>query len=431
MNKLNSIFCILVFAFICQNASSTQSINSNILLPSLLKKINSYEEEVRSRLENMDCLVITKIDDDVLDQVRRFVTSSKTNTLEILKRTEIYFPLIDKIFTDYNLPVELKYLTIVESALQLHVKSNVGAAGIWQFMPATARLLKLTINDKLDQRLDPVLATHAAAKYFQILYGMFGDWSLAIAAYNCGEYRVKEILENTNAKNFWEIKKFLPRQTQLFIPAFIGASYMMQYYGEHDIIPEINLLKNTKITFVKIHKEVNLKDLFKKTNINKGIFSSLNPSYKKSSIPALNSGTYVSLPDSLMVEFVDFYMFHNKKNQIMDEARMLLPGETLSDHEIISFNRPFIFAPDNIAVNQATDVQLEFEFELNALKTIIEPPKLITPTDSDYSYHIVKSRESVSEIAENYQVEIEDLISWNEIDPNQMLKSGTVLKIKN
>lgn len=429
MNKLNSIFCILVFAFICQNASSTQSINTNLLLPSFLKKINSYEEEVRSRIENMDCLVSKKIDDDVLDQVKRFVNGNKSNTLEILKRTEIYFPLIDKIFTDYNLPVELKYVTIVESALQLHVKSNVGAAGIWQFMPATARLLKLTINDKLDQRLDPVLATHAAAKYFQILYGMFGDWSLAIAAYNCGEYKIKEILENTNAKDFWEIKKYLPRQTQLFIPAFIGASYMMQYYGEHDIIPEIDLLNNNKITFVKIHKEVNLKDLFKKTKINREVFNSLNPSYKKSIIPAMSSGACVSLPDSLMTEFVDYYMFQNNKNQVMDDARVLLPGEAISDHEMISFNRPYIFAPDNIAVNQASDIQLNFQ--LGNVKTIAETPKLIAEVESDYSYHIVKSRESLSEIAETYTIEVEDLISWNEIDPNQKLKSGTVLRIKN
>lgn len=429
MNKLNSIFCILVFAFICQNASSTQSINTNILLPSFLKKINSYEEEVRSRIENMDCLVSKKIDDDVLDQVKRFVNGNKNNTLEILKRTEIYFPLIDKIFTEYNLPVELKYVTIVESALQLHVKSNVGAAGIWQFMPATARLLKLTINDKLDQRLDPVLATHAAAKYFQILYGMFGDWSLAIAAYNCGEYKIKEILENTNAKDFWEIKKYLPRQTQLFIPAFIGASYMMQYYGEHDIIPEIDLLNNNKITFVKIHKEVNLKDLFKKTKINREVFNSLNPSYKKSIIPAMSSGACVSLPDSLMTEFVDYYMFQNNKNQVMDDARVLLSGEAISDHEMISFNRPYIFAPDNIAVNQASDIQLNFQ--LGNVKTIAETPKLIAEDESDYSYHIVKSRESLSEIAENYTIEVEDLISWNEIDPNQKLKSGTVLRIKN
>lgn len=429
MNKLISIFTILVFAFISQNASSRQSLRSDFLFPEFIGKIASYEEEVRARLETMDCLIVPRVDDDVLDQVKRFVGRNKSTTLEILKRTEIYFPLIDKIFTEYNLPVELKYLTIVESALQLDVKSTVGAAGIWQLMPSTARILKLTINDKVDQRLDPVLATHAAARYFQTLYGMFNDWSLAIAAYNCGEYKVKEIIESTDAHDFWEIKKYLPRQTQLFIPAFIGASYMMQYYTEHDIIPEIEILKKEKITFAKIHKEVSLKDLFKKTNINKEIFNSLNPSYKKWTIPSMSSGAYVSLPDSLMVEFVDYYMFNNIKNKTMDDARMLMPGESLSDHEIISFNRPFLFAPDNIALHQAADIQLDLQ--LKPAKKITTLPKLNTILDTDFKFHIVQSRESISEIAENFKVEIEDLIALNQIDPNQKLKSGTVLRIKN
>lgn len=429
MNKLISIFTILVFAFISQNASSRQSLRSDFLFPEFIGKIASYEEEVRARLETMDCLIVPRVDDDVLDQVKRFVGRNKSTTLEILKRTEIYFPLIDKIFTEYNLPVELKYLTIVESALQLDVKSTVGAAGIWQLMPSTARILKLTINDKVDQRLDPVLATHAAARYFQTLYGMFNDWSLAIAAYNCGEYKVKEIIESTDAHDFWEIKKYLPRQTQLFIPAFIGASYMMQYYTEHDIIPEIEILKKEKITFAKIHKEVSLKDLFKKTNINKEIFNSLNPSYKKWIIPSMSSGAYVSLPDSLMVEFVDYYMFNNIKNKTMDDARMLMPGESLSDHEIISFNRPFLFAPDNIALHQAADIQLDLQ--LKPAKKITILPKLNTVLDTDFKFHIVQSRESISEIAENFKVEIEDLIALNQIDPNQKLKSGTVLRIKN
>lgn len=428
MIKLTTIFNLLLFAFLYQNASSTNSISKNYILPGSVKIINFYEEEVRTRLENMECLITPKIDADVLDQVKRFVGGNKTPTLEILKRTEIYFPLIDKIFTEYNLPVELKYITIVESALQLDVKSKVGAAGIWQFMPATARYLKLTINDKTDQRLDPVMATHAAARYFKILYGMFGDWSLAIAAYNCGEYKVKDILENGQGKDFWDIKKSLPRQTQLFIPAFIGVSYMMQYYTEHDIIPEIELLKSEKITFVKIHKEVNLKDLFKKTHIKKDVFNSLNPSYKKWTVPSFNSGAFISLPDSLMVEFVDYYMFKNNKNKIMDDARILLSGESLSDHEIISFNRPFIFAPDNIAISQATNSKLEFQFQ--RVKNIKDLPAINSTIESDFKHHIVKSRESISEIATNYQVEIEDLIAWNQIDTNQKLKNGTVLKIK-
>jgi membrane-bound lytic murein transglycosylase D len=433
MIKLNTIFSILLFAFVWQNASSTQSLNNSILLSNILTHHNSnnrpnnyYEEDVRARLEIMDCLVSTKIDVDVLDQVKRFVGRSKTSTIELLKRTEIYFPLIDKIFTEYDLPVELKYITIVESALRLDVKSHVGAAGIWQFMPATARILKLSINDKVDQRLDPVLSTHAAARYFKILYGMFGDWSLVLAAYNCGEYRVKDLLESTKAKDFWGIKKLLPRQTQLFVPAFIGASYMMQYYSEHNIDPELISLNTEKITFVKIHSEVNLRDLYKKTNITKDIFSGLNPSFKKHILPATPNGSYVSLPDSLMIEFVDYYMFQNTKNQTMSNARILL--SSTNDLEVISFNRPFIFAPDNIALRQSPDLQIDYH--LSKVFHLKEIPELNVSSDSDFTFHIVKSRESVSEIAENYKVDIEDLISWNEIDPNQKLRNGTVLKIK-
>ncbi len=426
MIKLNTIFSILLVVCIFQSASSTQSLNSSVLLPSVLSKTNNYEEDVRARLESMDCLVDTRIDVDVLDQVKRFVSRSKTSTIELLKRTEIYFPLIDKIFTEYNLPVELKYITIVESALRLDVKSHVGAAGIWQFMPATARLLKLNINDKVDQRLDPVLSTHAAAKYFKILYDMFGDWSLAIAAYNCGEYRVKELLETTKAKDFWGIKKQLPRQTQLFVPAFIGASYMMQYYAEHNIDPELIALDLEKITFVKIHNEVNLRDLYRKTNITKEVFTSLNPSFKKYTLPAISSGSYVSLPDSLMVEFVDYYMFQNSKNLSMSSAKVLLSSGL--DLEVISFNRPYIFSPDNIALRQTPDLQIDYHLK-NATQ-LKEIPQLNITTDADYTFHIVKSRESVSEIAENYSVDIEDLINWNQIDPNQKLKNGTVLKIR-
>lgn len=428
MNKLSTIFSIFIFAFIYQNASSKESLYRPLWIPGFAENDNFYEEEVRSRLETMDCLVTPKIDDDVLDQVKRFVSRDKSSTLEILKRTEIYFPLIDKIFTEYNLPTDLKYLTIVESALQLDVKSYVGAAGIWQFMPATARILKLTVNDKIDQRLDAVLSTHAAARYFKILYEMFGEWSLAIAAYNCGEYKIKEILENNKAKDFWGIKKYLPRQTQLFVPAFIGASYMMKYYPEHDIFPVIDSLKNEKITFVKIHNEVHLKDLFKKTSINKEVFSSLNPAYKKGIIPVMNTASYVSLPDSLMVEFVDYYMFRNKKNPAMGSAKAISTDESVPDYEIISFNRPFIFEPDNIAIHQTTYIESGINFD--PVGDLKEVPAINSVSDNDYIWHIVKSRESVSEIAETYDVVIEDLISWNEIDPNQKLKSGTVLRIK-
>ncbi|HEX5626181.1 MAG TPA: transglycosylase SLT domain-containing protein [Saprospiraceae bacterium] len=429
MNKLNITIGIVLMLCFSHPASSNQSMVFKDLWPTIFSNTPSfYEDEVRIRLESMECLVDPKIEDDVLDQVRRFVGRNKNTALEILKRTEIYFPLIDKIFLEYDLPLELKYLTIVESSLLLTAKSNVGAAGIWQLMPGTARILKLRVDEKLDQRLDPYLATHAAARYFKTLYGMFNDWSLVLAAYNCGENRVKDLVASTGAKDFWEIKKFLPRQTQLFVPAFIGASYMMHYHPDHDIVPAKVFPETEKITFAKIYKEVHLRDLFKKTGISKELFMSLNPSFKRGVIPAMRSGSSISLPDSLMVEFVDYYMFQNSKNNILAEARIMLQDGAPLDHEIISFNRPFIFAPDNLTSRPVDELQIEkIPTQLQLLKKL---PALKVESAEDFRYHVVRSRESFSEIADSYQVDVEDLISWNEVDPNQSLRTGTVLRVR-
>ncbi|MBL7821415.1 MAG: transglycosylase SLT domain-containing protein [Saprospiraceae bacterium] len=427
MNKLSSIFVVFLLVLLSHNANSHQGLRATGMLMNWLgNKPEFYEEEVRSRLESMDCLVTLKIEDDVIDQVKRFVGRNKTATLEILKRTENYFPLIDRIFTENNLPTDLKYLTIVESALQLDAKSHVGAAGIWQLMPATARILKLRVDSKVDQRLDPVLATQAAALYFKNLYAMFNDWSLVIAAYNCGEYRVKDLIESSKATDFWGIKKLLPRQTQLFVPAFIGASYFMKYHPDHNIIPVVEEFPDQKITFAKIYKEVNLRDLFKKTGIKKELFLSLNPSYKRFVIPGLSSGSSVSLPDSLMVEFVDYYRFQNKFNPVLDEARVM--DDAMPDHEVISFNRPFIFAPDNISIQNTSTINLAFESA--SIKDIKTQTDYKAVEDHKIIRHLVKTRESLSEIADRYQVDLEELLSWNELNPAKELLAGTVIKIK-
>lgn len=427
MNKLSSIFVVFLFVLLSHNANSHQGLRATGMLMNWLgNKPEFYEEEVRSRLESMDCLVTLKIEDDVIDQVKRFVGRNKTATLEILKRTENYFPLIDRIFTENNLPTDLKYLTIVESALQLDAKSHVGAAGIWQLMPATARILKLRVDSKVDQRLDPLLATQAAALYFKNLYAMFNDWSLVIAAYNCGEYRVKDLIESSKATDFWGIKKLLPRQTQLFVPAFIGASYFMKYHPDHNIIPVVEEFPDQKITFAKIYKEVNLRDLFKKTGIKKELFLSLNPSYKRFVIPGLSSGSSVSLPDSLMVEFVDYYRFQNKFNPVLDEARVM--DDAMPDHEVISFNRPFIFAPDNISIQNTSTINLAFESA--SIKDIKTQTDYKAVEDHKIIRHLVKTRESLSEIADRYQVDLEELLSWNELNPAKELLTGTVIKIK-
>lgn len=426
MNIKKLIFSISLMAF-CAHQAGTNPLASSDPRNLIVNTVpNNFDDEIISRLESMDCLVEKKIVGDVIDQVKRFISANKDHSLEIIYRTEVYFPLIDKIFTEYDLPLELKYLTIVESALVLNAKSYVGAAGIWQFMPATARNLKLRVDSKIDQRLDPVLSTHAAAKYFKTLYGMFNDWSLVLAAYNCGEYKVKSVLNGSTTKDFWSIRKYLPKQTQNFVPAFIGASYMMQYHMDHELLVNESVKEENKLTFVKINKEVKLRELYSKTSINGTLFKQYNPSFKQGIIPANHNGSYVSLPDSLMVEFVEFYTFQNSKNKNQSNPN-LVNVEEGQQLELISFCRPFVFPPDNIAINQVTNIHLDIVSDSQKTDSLELPAMM---NGNKYEYHVVGSRQSLMDIAEQYKVNLEDLISWNEDKSYENIRSGDVLKIK-
>ncbi|MBK8954526.1 MAG: transglycosylase SLT domain-containing protein [Saprospiraceae bacterium] len=424
---MKSIFSILIVVAYFQHASSNSGVVSLFSIGNLNNNPAVLEDLIITRLETMQCLVDPRTDDDVIDQVKRFVGRNRSRALELLHRTETYFPLIDKILAEYGLPNELKYLTIVESSLVINAKSYAGAAGLWQLMPSTARILNLRVDDKIDQRLDPVLSTHAAAKYFKTLYGMFNDWSLVLAAYNCGEYKVKRLMQNSNKKDFWSLRSSLPRQTQLFIPAFIGATYFIEFSEEHEMIIDEEHVESKRLTFAKIFKEVRLKDLYKKTAITSEVFKLYNPGYKRALIPANVKGYYVSLPDSLMVEFIDFYTYSNHSNKSMSDVQPLLEASSLSDAQIISFCRPQINYPDNIGIVQVNEHSVDYNFEL---KSIDEIPIPAIEEQPAYVYHIVAARESLYAIAEYHQVDLEDLISWNEIKQPNALLTGTVLKIQ-
>lgn len=427
MNKMKSIFSILIILAFLQYASSNSGVGYLLSKGNLENNPAAFEDLIISRLGAMQCLVNPKLEEDVIDQVKRFVGKNRNRAMELLHRTEMYFPLIDKIFAEYELPNELKFLTIVESSLVINAKSYAGAAGLWQLMPSTARILNLRVDDKVDQRLDPVLSTHAAARYFKTLYGMFNDWSLVLAAYNCGEYRVRRVLQSSNKKDFWSLRSSLPRQTQLFVPAFIGATYFIEYSDEHEMILDETHIESNRLTFAKIFKEVRLKDLYKKTAITADVFKQFNPVYKKGLIPASPKGFYVSLPDSLMVEFIDYYTYRNNKNQTMSEVQTLLETNALSDAEIISFSRPHITHPDNISIVQVNEHSVDFEFKPKSIDETPIPPIEASP---EFRYHIVGVRESLAAIAENHRVELEDLISWNELSHPEALQAGTVLKIR-
>src|SRR5665648_292651 len=172
---------------------------------------------------------------------------------------DYYFPMIEDIFDSYGLPVELKYMAVIESALNPNAVSRAGATGLWQFMYSTGRFYGLTINSVVDERRDPVKATHAAAKYIKDLYNIYNDWILVIAAYNCGPGNVnKAIRRSDNRKDYWEIYYRLPRETRGYIPQFVAATYAMNYYRDHNISPiavNLPLAVDTVVLSRDIHLE--------------------------------------------------------------------------------------------------------------------------------------------------------------------------------
>ncbi|MEP7195252.1 MAG: transglycosylase SLT domain-containing protein [Saprospiraceae bacterium] len=401
------------------NSTNAGSINEKVLF-------NYYEEEIIVRLKGMSTIVDMSMDDDVLGQVKRYVVSDRSGSKSILIRAELYFPLIEKLLFDNNLPFQLKNLAALESALNPKACSYAGAAGLWQLMPETARRNGLKINKYIDERLDPVASTLAAINYLKKLYSIFGDWSLVLAAYNCGENKILSLMDETGSNDFATIKKFLPRQTQLFVPTFIGVSYMLEFYGQHDLNPESANLPSQYLTFVKIDRPVNLKKLFKESAVDKEIFRLYNPSVKQTEINKNENGIYINLPDSMMVDFVDYYLNLYKKDVVVNNI-----AESVQDNlirELISFSRPFIDRPEEISVVQPENI------EYNSLEfaKVDDVPEPVVEWSSDKEYYTLKTGESLTDVASFYdKISVKDLMEWNNISENDILSVGTVLTIKN
>ena len=216
--------------------------------------------------------------------VRRFIDlylNERRKQVEAMLGAGVYyFPIFEQALDQSGLPIELKYLPIIESALNPRAVSRVGATGLWQFMYATGKMYGLQINSLTDERRDPVKATYAATKYLKSLYSMFGDWSLAIAAYNCGPGNVNKAIRRSGGKrNFWDIYYYLPRETRSYVPLFIAANYVMTYYAEHGICPAHNNFPPVIDTFM-IHQNMHFQQITELCQIPMQELKLLNPHFR-------------------------------------------------------------------------------------------------------------------------------------------------------
>ncbi|MEM6963535.1 MAG: lytic transglycosylase domain-containing protein [Bacteroidota bacterium] len=228
--------------------------------------------------------------------VKKFLGKERVGMELLLGRKTTYFPIFEKYIQENNLPKELKYLPIVESALMPTIESPVGAKGLWQFMPATARRYGLVIDDYVDERCDPVKSTQAALAYLKFLNDKYQDWKLALAAYNCGYGRVDKAIKKSGKNSFEEIKDFLPKETRQYVPKFIATAYVMENYFFHDLRPIYPEYTMQFVKVVKIHQRTTLAKIAEKTKMSLKTIQKLNPSYRKGIIPPSADGNFVIIP---------------------------------------------------------------------------------------------------------------------------------------
>ena len=248
----------------------------------------------------------TPMDLQYNEKVKPFIENYLGVNVKLIERMlalqELYFPLFEQTLDKYGLPMELKYLAIVESALNPKAKSSSGATGLWQFMYLTGKQYDLRVTSYMDERQDPYKSTEAACKYFVKLYEMFGDWNLVLAAYNGGPGYLQRKINSVGTYNFWDLHPHLRRETRNYIPTFIAVNYVMNFYDNHGVLPAKNSVNVLSVDTLNIKKQVDVATLSKILCVNKETINYFNPAYKKDIFP---KNAILILPDFAVVDFLD------------------------------------------------------------------------------------------------------------------------------
>lgn len=272
-----------------------------------MKDINPvFEKEVFiDRLKRIPSIIEMPYNEVVQKFIDRYSGRLRHSISYMLGASNFYMPIFEEALETYGLPLELKYLPVIESALNPKAVSRVGATGLWQFMLATGKRYGLEVNTLVDERRDPIKASYAAANYLSDLYKVFGDWNLVIAAYNCGPDQInKAIHRSKGSKDYWQIYPYLPKETRGYVPAFIAANYIMTYYCEHNICPMTTRLP-AKTDTVMVSRNVHLEQIAAVCNIDIEQLRTLNPAYRRDIVPGATKMSAVRLPQTDVGKFID------------------------------------------------------------------------------------------------------------------------------
>lgn len=266
----------------------------------------TYEPDVyKDRLRRLPTIMEMPYNNVVQKFIDRYSNELRNAVGIMLGASNFYMPIFEQALETYSLPLELKYLPVIESGLNPKAVSRVGATGLWQFMLATAKNYGLEINSLLDERCDPIKSSYAAANYLSDLYRIFGDWNLVIAAYNCGPDKLTQAIHRAGgSKDYWKIYPYLPRETRGYVPAFIAANYIMNYYCEHNICPMTTDLP-AKTDTILVSRDVHFKQIAQVLNMDEELVRSLNPQYRKDIVIGYTKPSTLRLPVDKINSFID------------------------------------------------------------------------------------------------------------------------------
>jgi len=431
------------------------------------------------RLEDIEQVVDLNYNQVVKRYIQMYTEKRRDLVEVMLGLSAYYFPIFEETLDKYDMPLEIKYLAIIESALNPTARSRVGANGLWQFMYGTARNMKLEITSFVDERRDPVKSTEAAAQYLNRLYDVYGNWHLAIAAYNCGPGNVNRAIRRSGGRtNYWEIYYRLPRETRGYVPAFIAAMYAFEYHKEHNLVPrypDIPLSVDTVMVMDYLHFD----QLVAMLGMEKEKLRALNPMYRRDVIPAKKTKPYpLVLPNDKIMDFIDkdttVFAYEREKyfpdNTLQDptSSSYFVPVDVKGKDKVVytvksgdnvgfisswfhvrasdlrywnDIRRDIIRVGQKLAIYVPEGQKAQYD-KLNAMSFAekqasigksVKPatPKETAPLDPNYVYHTVRRGDTIWDIAKQYAgISSDDIMKLNNLTNDRGLYVGQKLKIK-
>ena len=395
---LNWIFIPVIFANDSIVAISTDTILERIFFDEALAWLDTTEctsdtliaelpdSIYKQRLQALPFVIEVPYNEVVRRYILRYVKHSPRQLAALQRKAEYYFPIFEDILAKHDLPYELCYMPVIESALNPQARSHMGATGLWQFMPATGKKYGLEINSLVDERMDPIQSTEAACLFLKNLYAIFQDWNLVIAAYNCGPGNVNKAIHRAGGKrDFWSIYPYLPSETRGYLPIFIAASYAMNYAEAHGICPATPLTTMASDTIVTTQRQ-HLKQIADNIDIPLAELRRLNPQYPRDIIPG-GKAYAICLP----IEKAGLYI--DKQDTIL------------------------AYQAKELIHNRRDEIELLHRTSVNGGYSI-----------NGVTYYKIKEGDTLGGIAKKFRVSVKQLKAWNGLK-SDMIRAGKTLKI--